>query len=45
LSSETLAEVEAAIKRADAGYLLEEIPKAIEQMLEGVTRVARLVGR
>ena len=44
LSSETLAEVEAAIKRADAGYLLEEIPKAIEQMLEGVTRVARLVG-
>jgi signal transduction histidine kinase len=32
------------VERADSGYLLEEIPKAIEQTLEGVTRVSRLVG-
>jgi len=31
-----------AAKQYDAGYLLEEIPKAIEQTLEGVTRVATL---
>ena len=35
----------AAVERADAGYLLEEIPKAIDQTLEGVTRVAALVVR
>ena len=33
----------AAAERADTGYLLEEIPKAIEQSLEGVTRVSTLV--
>jgi len=44
LSSETLQEVAAAVKSVDANYLLEEIPKAIEQALEGVTRVSRLVG-
>jgi signal transduction histidine kinase len=32
-----------AVEHADAGYLLEEIPKAIEQTLEGVTRVSTLV--
>ena len=30
-------------EHADAGYLLEEIPKAIDQTLEGVTRVSTLV--
>jgi len=32
--------VVAAVEGADVGYLLEEIPKAIEQSLEGVSRVA-----
>ena len=39
-----MREIVAGVKRADAGYLLEEIPKAIEQTLEGVTRVSTLVG-
>ena len=43
LSCETIMEVTAAVERADAGYLIEEIPKAIEQTLEGVTRVSTLV--
>jgi PAS domain S-box-containing protein len=43
LSAETVREVATAVDRADAGYLLEEIPKAIEQTLEGATRVSRLV--
>jgi signal transduction histidine kinase len=41
------AEVEAAeraVKSVDVGYLLEEIPKAIDQTLEGVSRVAAIVG-
>ena len=41
---ETVEEVSAAVEDADVGYLLAEIPKAIEQTLEGVTRVATLVG-
>jgi signal transduction histidine kinase len=43
LSCETLQEIESAVERTDATYLLEEIPKAIEQTVEGVTRVAKLV--
>jgi PAS domain S-box-containing protein len=43
LSGEAIQEIEAVAERADAGYLLEEIPKAIEQTLEGVTRVSALV--
>jgi PAS domain S-box-containing protein len=43
LSRETIEEAAAAVDKADAGYLLEEIPKAIEQSLEGVSRVAALV--
>jgi signal transduction histidine kinase len=31
------------VGRVDAAYLLEEIPKAIDQTLEGVTRVSTLV--
>ncbi len=34
---------DAAAKRADICYLTEEIPKAIVQSLEGVTRVAEIV--
>jgi signal transduction histidine kinase len=37
------AEVAAAVKRADVPYLIEEIPKAIRQSLEGVARVAKIV--
>jgi PAS domain S-box-containing protein len=44
LSGEALEEVSAAVEHADLGYLFEEIPKAIEQTLEGVTRVSTLVG-
>jgi signal transduction histidine kinase len=43
LSDETVQEIAAAVQRADGGYLLEEIPKAIEQTLEGITRVSTLV--
>jgi PAS domain S-box-containing protein len=44
LFRETIQEVAAAIKEVDTGYLLEEIPKAIDQTLEGITRVAAIVG-
>jgi PAS domain S-box-containing protein len=43
MPDEALQEIQAAIKRTDADYLLEEIPKAIDQSLEGVGRVAALV--
>jgi PAS domain S-box-containing protein len=43
LSDETVQEIAAEVQRADVGYLLEEIPKAIEQTLEGVSRVSTLV--
>jgi PAS domain S-box-containing protein len=42
-SREALEEAAAAVDKTDAGYLLEEIPKAIDQTLEGVSRVAALV--
>jgi PAS domain S-box-containing protein len=43
LSSRAIQQTEAAVEQVDTGYLLEEIPKAIDQTLEGVTRVAALV--
>jgi PAS domain S-box-containing protein len=43
LSIKTVEEVSAAIERVDGGYLISEVPKAIEQCMEGVTRVASLV--
>jgi len=43
VSQNTVAETEAAIERADSPYLMEEIPKAIGQSLDGVSRVATLV--
>jgi len=42
-SCETVKEVAAAVKRVDVDYLLEEIPKAFDQTLEGITRVSTLV--
>lgn len=44
LPGQIVQEVSAAVEHADVGYLLEEIPKAIEQTLEGVARVSKLVG-
>jgi len=44
LSGEAIARVAAAAERADLGYLLEEIPKAIDQALEGISRVSKIVG-
>jgi signal transduction histidine kinase len=44
VSSEIVEEVSAAITRVDVAYLSEEVPKAIDQSLEGVARVAKLVG-
>jgi signal transduction histidine kinase len=43
LSSETVQEVWEAVEYIDTGYLLDEIPKAIDQTLEGVTRVSTIV--
>jgi signal transduction histidine kinase len=43
-SGETVPEVSSALEDTDVRYLLDEIPKAIEQTLEGVTRVSALVG-
>jgi PAS domain S-box-containing protein len=43
LTNEMILEVGQAVQNADAGFLLDEIPKAIEQTLDGVTRVAELV--
>jgi PAS domain S-box-containing protein len=37
-------EVSLVVEKVDVDYLFEEIPKAIEQTLEGVSRVAALVG-
>lgn len=38
-----LARIAAAAEKADVEYLLDEIPKAIAQSLEGVQRVAKIV--
>jgi signal transduction histidine kinase len=43
VSPETVREADAAAEACNAEYLLEEIPKAIDQALEGVTRVSTLV--
>jgi PAS domain S-box-containing protein len=37
------ADISKALKAADADYLLAEIPKAVDQSLDGVGRVARIV--
>lgn len=44
LSVEALQEASAELERADAGFLLKEIPKALEQTREGINRVSTLVG-
>jgi PAS domain S-box-containing protein len=42
-SPELLAEVRRVEEASDCAYLLEEIPKALTQTLDGVTRVATIV--
>jgi signal transduction histidine kinase len=43
LMHDKVQELAATVKTTDAAFLLEEIPKAIEQTLEGVSRVSTLV--
>jgi signal transduction histidine kinase len=43
LHGELIAAVDAAARSADVDYLRGEVPKAIAQALEGVTRVAEIV--
>ncbi len=43
VAQDALDEVMQAEKKADIGYMLDEIPKALAQSLDGVTRVATLV--
>ena len=42
-NSEVAAKVEAANEEADLDYLLEEMPKALAQSLDGVARVSHIV--
>jgi len=43
VTDELLEAVEEAVEQADLEYLVEEMPKAIEQSLDGVQRVATIV--
>ena len=43
VNPELIAEVEAAARTADVDYLTVEIPKAIEESLQGVGRVSKIV--
>jgi PAS domain S-box-containing protein len=43
VSAELIAEVETKVKEADLEYLMEEIPKAIQQSLDGIERVSSIV--
>jgi len=44
VSSEVVQKVSAAVEHTDVDYLLDQFPKAIDQALEGVDGIARLVG-
>lgn len=43
ISPEAISELKEAFSRADVEYLLDEIPRAISQSLEGVGRVTKIV--
>ncbi|WP_420237474.1 ATP-binding protein [Telmatobacter bradus] len=43
LSRQVIEETERAAEQAETGYLFKEIPKAIDQTLEGIERVSSLV--
>lgn len=44
VDAETIEAVKEALVRTDVAFLEEEIPKAIEQSLEGVARISKIVG-
>jgi len=44
VASDLISQAENVAREADIDYLNEEVPKAIEQSLEGIERVARIVG-
>lgn len=43
VTPETLGPIQEAFEAADVEYLMDEIPRAIEQSLEGIERVTRIV--
>jgi len=43
ISAQTIKAVEETMEEIDIDYLLEEVPRAIQQSLEGVARVAEIV--
>ena len=43
LSAEDILQLEEEIEEADLAYLVEEIPRAIEQSIEGINRVTNIV--
>jgi two-component system, NtrC family, sensor kinase len=43
ITAEATAQLDQCLTEADVDYLLEEIPRAIDQSLEGVQRVAQIV--
>lgn len=43
LTTELIEEVEDAAEAADISYLIEEVPKAITQVLDGVGRITKIV--
>src|SRR4029077_17428433 len=43
ISRESIERLHQCVKEADLDYLLDEMPKAIDQSLEGVQRVAKIV--
>jgi PAS domain S-box-containing protein len=43
IKKELIVEVEEEIKNADMEYLVEEVPMAVQQSLEGVSRIAKIV--
>ena len=42
-SPELWAEIEAAVRRAELDYLVQEIPHAIDETLEGLSRITKIV--
>jgi PAS domain S-box-containing protein len=43
LTPDAIQTIEEAVRRTDADYLLEEIPKAVDQTLDGINRVSTIV--
>lgn len=43
ITSEIIDEIKKEIERADLEYLIEEVPNAVHQSLEGVSRIAKIV--